>query len=81
MVSPLCDTPTRRSDEGGRVSCRVLCDYVCMYTTTSCGGWSANLLDIRLEKCPKKSGKSGFRFLYSCISFFFPEREYQRVNS
>ena len=28
MASPLCDTPTGRSDEGGRPSCRVLCDYV-----------------------------------------------------
>ena len=29
VASPLCDTPTRRSDEGGRASCRMLC----MYTT------------------------------------------------
>ena len=45
VASPLCDTPTRRSDEGGRVSCRVLC----MYTTASCGGWGAKLLDNRQE--------------------------------
>ena len=30
MASALCDTPTGKSDdEGGRASCRVLCDDVC----------------------------------------------------
>ena len=28
VTSVLCDTPTERNDEGGRASCRVLCDYV-----------------------------------------------------
>ena len=37
VASPLCDTPTERSDEGGRAA-------------ASCGGWNANLLDNRLEK-------------------------------
>ena len=32
------------------------CDYVCMYTTASCGGLSANL-DSRPEKRPKKMEK------------------------
>ena len=50
MASPLCDTRTQRSDEGGRASGFMLW----MYTTASCGGWSAKLLDNRQEKCLQK---------------------------
>ena len=31
VASALCDTRTRRSDEGRRASCRVLCGYVFIY--------------------------------------------------
>ena len=50
MASPLCDTPTGRSDVDGRASCRVLC----MHATVSCGNWSAKLLDNRQKKCSQK---------------------------
>ena len=33
-TSPLCDTPTERSDEGRRASSRVFCDYVCIKTAS-----------------------------------------------
>ena len=36
-TSPLCDTPTERSDEGGRARCRVYCDYVCIKTASRGG--------------------------------------------
>ena len=32
----------------------MLRDYMCMYTTASCGGWSENLLDNRMKTLPEK---------------------------
>ena len=65
VASILCDTPTGRSDEGLRASCRVLCDYVRTrpHRVGDWVGWSASL--DRLEKCPTKSGKSALRKLPS----------------
>ena len=44
MASSMCDTPTGKSEEGGRAA-------------ASCGGWSSNLLDNRAGKVLLKKWK------------------------
>ena len=50
VASPLCDTPTVRSDVGGRASYRVLCGYVYMYHDCIVWGMECELRNNRLEK-------------------------------
>ena len=64
VASPLCDMPTGKSDEGLSASCRVLCNYVCTYTTAYVGmewdgvfqlmiDWKSSMTK-EWKKCPKK---------------------------
>ena len=75
VVSPQCDTPTGRRDEGGKESCRVLCDYLSPPHRVGDGvriyliiDWTSSLKKCPKKKCPKKKvGKMASDFY---IGFF-----------